>query len=68
MIAEEPTRIVTKRLRKAGWAPTRTVGSHSTWECSTGKHTYPLPDGHKMISPGVLRNLNKAVAACGCGK
>lgn len=38
MIAEVATRVLTKRLRKAGWKPVRADGSHSWWECPTGAH------------------------------
>jgi len=25
-----------------------------------------IPDGHRIISPGVLRNINNALAGCDC--
>lgn len=58
MTSDQPTRKVTKMLRDAGWTPTRTTGSHTTWTSPTGA-TYSLPDGHRTISPGVYRKLLK---------
>jgi predicted RNA binding protein YcfA (HicA-like mRNA interferase family) len=60
MVSEQPTRKVTKMMRDAGWTPTRTVGSHTVWTGPNGS-TFSLPDGHKSISPGVMRNLLKAI-------
>ncbi|MDR6098975.1 putative RNA binding protein YcfA (HicA-like mRNA interferase family) [Microbacterium sp. SORGH_AS454] len=47
-------------MRKAGWTPLRTVGSHTVWESPEGAK-FTLPDGHRTISPGVYRNLLKAM-------
>jgi len=47
-------------LRKAGWTPGNTVGSHTKWHAPNGT-TFELPDGHRQISPGVYRNLLKAM-------
>lgn len=47
-------------MRNAGWSPLRTVGSHTVWQSPTGA-TFTLPDGHRTISPGVYRNLLKAM-------
>lgn len=66
VIAEEPTRKVIKMMTQQQWRRLRTVGSHSMWVCSTGTHQVSIPDGHRMISPGVLRNINNAVAGCSC--
>lgn len=60
MVSEQPTRKVTKMLRNAGWVAVRTVGSHTIWEGPNGT-TFSLPDGHSTISPGVYRNLLKAM-------
>ncbi|MGX9348182.1 type II toxin-antitoxin system HicA family toxin [Microbacterium sp. KNMS] len=60
MVSEQPTRKVIKTLTDAGWRPVRTVGSHTTWQGPNGTR-FPLPDGHKAISPGVYRKLLKAM-------
>ena len=61
MVSEQPTRKVIKSLKDAGWSSGRTVGSHTMWVGPNGTQ-FPLPDGHKTISPGVYRNLLKAIA------
>ncbi|WP_443193200.1 type II toxin-antitoxin system HicA family toxin [Microbacterium sp. KHB019] len=60
MVSEQPTRRVIRVLKRSGWRPLRTVGSHTTWEGPNGT-AFTLPDGHKTISPGVYRNLLKAM-------
>ncbi|MFC7788095.1 type II toxin-antitoxin system HicA family toxin [Microbacterium sp. MAHUQ-60] len=60
MVSEQPTRKVTKLLKRMGWRALRTVGSHTTWEGPNGT-TFTLPDGHSTISPGVFRKLLKAL-------
>lgn len=60
MVSEQPTREVTKLLRKAGWKPVRTVGSHTKWAGPNGT-AFTLPDGHRTISPGVYRKLLAAI-------
>ena len=60
MIAEQPTRKVTRELRDAGFEPARTVGSHTWWEHPSGKGI-AVPDGHRTISPGVYRKIMKAI-------
>lgn len=53
-----------KAFRDAGWQRVRTEGSHSLYECGCGRHTFALPDGHRTISPGVVRKAEKALAGC----
>ena len=60
MVKEEPTRVMQKRFRQAGWKPIRSVGSHTVWASPTGTK-FTLPDGHRTISPGVVRKANKAL-------
>ncbi|TWD79045.1 putative RNA binding protein YcfA (HicA-like mRNA interferase family) [Kribbella amoyensis] len=50
-----PTRKVVKAFKDAGWKRLRTVGSHSIYGCPCGDHSFSLPDGHREISPGVVR-------------
>jgi predicted RNA binding protein YcfA (HicA-like mRNA interferase family) len=65
MIAEQPK--VLKALEGAGWSKLRDgAGSHAIYGCRTGKHDVSVPDGHRMVSPGVVRTINKAVASCDC--
>ncbi|WP_199856909.1 type II toxin-antitoxin system HicA family toxin [Nocardia suismassiliense] len=67
MIAEQPTRKVLKGLKAEGWSRLRDgAGSHTIYGCRTGKHDVSVPDGHKSISPGVVRTISKAVASCDC--
>lgn len=66
MVSEQPTRKMVKVFKKAGWSPVRTVGSHSVYQCSTGQHSFTLPDGHGTISAGVVRNAGKALDSCDC--
>ncbi|MEP6480004.1 MAG: type II toxin-antitoxin system HicA family toxin [Rhodoglobus sp.] len=60
MVSEQPTRIVVKLLRSAGWQPVRTEGSHTVWRAPTGR-TVSVTDGHRTISPGVYRSIVKAI-------
>jgi predicted RNA binding protein YcfA (HicA-like mRNA interferase family) len=60
VVSDQPTRKVTKMLREAGWAAGESVGSHTKWLGPNGT-TFSLPDGHRQISPGVFRNLTKAM-------
>lgn len=55
------TRDVVKMLRKAGWVPRRTVGSHTMWKSADGTRGVTVPDGHRTISPGVVRKIQKAM-------
>lgn len=59
MVSEQPTRKMVKALRDAGFQPVRTVGSHTTWKCGNVQVT--VPDGHRTISPGVVRQIQRAI-------
>ncbi|QMU97861.1 type II toxin-antitoxin system HicA family toxin [Microbacterium esteraromaticum] len=59
MVSEQPTRKIVKVLRDAGFTPARTVGSHTVWV--NGNVSISVPDGHKTISPGVVRKVHKAI-------
>ncbi len=59
MVSEQPTRVVVRRLRDAGYIPIRTVRSHTVW--MNDKVTVSIPDGHRTISPGVVRRVDKAI-------
>lgn len=62
MIAEQPTKKIQKLLKDAGFTPARTVGSHTFWQGPNGVAA-SLPDGHRTISPGVVRKVHKAIEA-----
>jgi predicted RNA binding protein YcfA (HicA-like mRNA interferase family) len=64
MVSELPTRKVVKAFKAAGWKSVRTEGSHSVYQCSCGQHSFSLPDGHRSISPGVVRKAFKALEQC----
>lgn len=64
MVSGQPTRKVVKAFKDAGWRRTRTEGSHSLYEYSSGQHAFTLPDGHREISPGVMRQVGTAIAEC----
>ncbi len=66
MVAEESSRKMIKEFKAAKWTALRTDGSHTMYGCSSGQHHFTLPDGHKTISPGVVRNARKAIAGCTC--
>lgn len=68
MVSEQPTRKVVKDFKAAGWHPLRTEGSHTVYVCGCGAHTFSLPDGHRTISPGVVRKSYKALAECTKGR
>jgi predicted RNA binding protein YcfA (HicA-like mRNA interferase family) len=60
MVSDEPTRKIIKELRAAGFSPIRKSGSHTWWQHESGKGV-AVPDGHSKISPGVVRNIRKAI-------
>lgn len=57
---DESTRSVVKRLREAGFTRTTTEGSHAKWVHPSGAWV-SIPDGHRMISPGVVRQVDKVI-------
>jgi predicted RNA binding protein YcfA (HicA-like mRNA interferase family) len=66
MVTEQSTRTIVKALRAAGWNRGNTVGSHPKWYCSGLAHSFTLPGGHRMISPGVVRKVQSALVGCDC--
>ena len=60
VVSEQPTRRVIRLLSRAGWMHISSVGSHSKWRGPNGT-TFTLPDGHRVISPGVYRALLAAM-------
>lgn len=64
MIAPKPTRIVLKEMKSHGFTRENGKGSHSKWICPHGKIKVTIPDGHKTISPGVLRSIQQTIEQC----
>ena len=62
MASEEPTRSIVKRLTGAGFTQEGGKGSHTKWVHPSGVQVI-VPTGHRTISPGVARQVNKAIAA-----
>lgn len=61
MTKEQASRDVVKMLKKAGRVPASTfVGGPRKRTAPNGK-TLSIPEGHKMISPGVMRQIEKAL-------
>lgn len=54
-----PTRKMVKLLRDAGFLPGNTMGSHTKW--IKGTLTISVPDGHRVISSGVVRKITLAI-------
>lgn len=59
MVSDQPTRKVVRMLRDAGFAPMRTVGSHTIYR--KGRVSVTVPDGHRRISPGVYRMILRKI-------
>lgn len=60
MVGEEPARKIVKRLRQAGFIQSDAKGSHTKWSHPSGVQVI-IPSGHRTISPGVVRQVNKAI-------
>lgn len=60
MVGEEASRSVVKRLKAAGFRPKDAKGSHPKWVHPSGVKVV-VADGHRTISPGVVRQVNTAI-------
>ncbi len=60
MVSGEPARKVVKRLQQAGFTQSEGKGSHTKWIHPSGARV-TVPTGHRTISPGVVRQVNKAI-------
>ncbi len=49
------------RLHKAGFVKTDASGSHTKWSHFSGAYVV-VPTGHRKISPGVVRQVDNAIA------
>ena len=61
MVSDEPARLVVKRLRQAGFVKSDGVDSHAKWHHPESSVYVVVPTGHRKISPGVVRQVNKAI-------
>ena len=61
MTKEQPTRRMVRLLKDAGFVAIRSKGSHTVY--SYGDISITVPDGHRTVSPGVVREIEKAIAA-----
>jgi predicted RNA binding protein YcfA (HicA-like mRNA interferase family) len=61
MVSEEPTRSVVKRLRDAGFVQSDGKGSHTKWTHPPSGAYVVVPTGHRKISAGVVRKVNRAI-------
>jgi predicted RNA binding protein YcfA (HicA-like mRNA interferase family) len=69
MVGEQPTRTILNELTCAGWTKKRDAkGSHTFWQCTSGRHTVTVPSGHRTIRPGVVRVIRQAISNCDCRK
>lgn len=60
MVSEVPTKKIVKRLLRAGFTQRDARGSHTKWSHPTGVQVI-IPTGHRTVSPGVVRQVDKAV-------
>lgn len=59
----QKTRVVLQHLRSIGWVYLRDGrGSHELWGLPDGSQKAVVPAGHREVSAGVLRMLEKAGA------
>lgn len=59
MVSEQPTRKVLRKLKDAGFVAVRRNGSHTVYV--NGAVSVTVPDGHRLISPGVYRQILKKI-------
>jgi predicted RNA binding protein YcfA (HicA-like mRNA interferase family) len=61
VVSDEPARSVVKRLRNAGFVKSDSTGSHTKWSHPESGEYVVVPTGHRMISPGVVRQVDRAI-------
>jgi predicted RNA binding protein YcfA (HicA-like mRNA interferase family) len=59
VVSEQPTRKVLRELKDAGFVALRRNGSHTVY--AKGMVLVTVPDGHRLISPGVYRQILKKI-------
>ena len=61
VLSDEPARSVVKRLRKAGFVKSDSRGSHTKWRHPESGEYVVVATGHRMISAGVVRQVDNAI-------
>ena len=61
------TRRLVRCLRSAGCVLLRRSGRHDVYACPCGAHIAPVPTSHRMVSAGVVRSIEQAMACLGRG-
>jgi predicted RNA binding protein YcfA (HicA-like mRNA interferase family) len=61
VVSDEPSRSVVKRLRKAGFVKSDGRGSHTKWSHQASGAYVVVATGHRMISAGVVNQVNAAI-------
>jgi predicted RNA binding protein YcfA (HicA-like mRNA interferase family) len=64
VVSDEAAHRIVRRLRDAGFIQTGGKGSHTKWTHPTGVRVI-VPTGHRTISRGVVRPVNKAITEAG---
>jgi predicted RNA binding protein YcfA (HicA-like mRNA interferase family) len=59
--SDEPSRSVVKRLRKAGFVKSDGRGSHTKWSHRASGAYVVVATGHRVISAGVVKQVNAAI-------
>jgi predicted RNA binding protein YcfA (HicA-like mRNA interferase family) len=61
LVSDEPSRSVVKRLRNVGFVKSDGKGSHTKWSHQASGAHVVVATGHRMISAGVVNQVNKAI-------
>ena len=61
MVSDESSRSVVKRLRNAGFVKSGGKGSHTKWRHQASGAYVVVATGHRMISAGVVNQVNEAI-------
>jgi predicted RNA binding protein YcfA (HicA-like mRNA interferase family) len=61
VVSDETARSVVKRLRKAGFVKSDSRGSHTKWRHPESGEYVVVATGHRMISAGVVRQVDNAI-------
>ena len=61
VVSDEPARSVGKRVRQAGFVKSDGSGGHTKWRHPESGEYVVVPTGHRMISAGVVGQVNKAI-------
>jgi predicted RNA binding protein YcfA (HicA-like mRNA interferase family) len=61
VVSDESARSVVKRLRQAGFVKADSRGSHTKWRHPESAAYVVVPTGHRKISAGVVRQVDRAI-------